>query len=154
MESDTLMKGLILVNTAATFVMIGVIWVMQIVHYPLFANVGAAEFPAYQMAHMVRISAVVMPVMLIEAASAFMLALTPPSGVSPLVMWAGLGLIVLIWGSTFFFQDTQHGALVRGFNAEVHAALVATNWVRTLAWSLRGVLMLGVISAWMHPPSA
>ncbi len=148
------MKGLILANTAATFVMIGVIWVMQIVHYPLFANVGAAEFPAYQMAHMVRISAVVMPVMLIEAASAFMLALTPPSGVSPLVMWAGLGLIVLIWGSTLFFQDAQHGALVRGFNAEVHAALVATNWARTLAWSLRGVLMLGVVSTWMRPPLA
>ncbi|MFQ3646328.1 MAG: hypothetical protein SNJ54_08025 [Anaerolineae bacterium] len=147
------MKALILANTAATFVMIGVIWVMQIVHYPLFANVGTAEYPTYQMAHMVRISAVVMPVMLIEAVTAFALALTPPSGVPPLVLWIGLGLVVFIWGSTFIFQDAQHGALARGFNAEVHAALVSSNWLRTIAWSLRGVLMLGVVSAWMQAPA-
>lgn len=153
MEPETTMKALILANTAATFVMIGVIWVMQIVHYPLFANVGAAEYPAYQMAHMVRISAVVMPVMLIEAMTAFALALTPPSGVQPLVLWIGLGLIVLIWGSTLVFQDAQHGALARGFNAEVHAALVSSNWLRTIAWSLRGILMLGVVGTWMQAPA-
>lgn len=154
MEPEILMKSLILTNTAATLIMVGIIWVMQIVHYPLFANVGAAEYPAYQLAHMARISMLVMPIMLVEALTAFMLALTPPPGTSPVIAWIGLGLIVVIWGSTLVFQDAHHGALVRGFNPQVHAALVSTNWVRTVAWSLRGVLMLGLVSAWMQPPSA
>lgn len=148
------MKTLILANAAATLIMVGVIWVMQIVHYPLFANVGTAEYPAYQVAHMMRISAVVMPVMLVEALTAFLLALTPPVGISPTVTWAGLGLVVFIWAATLFFQDAQHSALVRGFDPHVHAALVSTNWLRTIAWTLRGALMIGLVGAWMHPPAA
>jgi hypothetical protein len=154
METDTGMKYLILVNTAATWVMVGVIWVMQLVHYPLFANVGAAEFPAYELSHMARISTLVIPVMLVEAITAFMLALTPPAGVSPALPWVGLGLVVFIWGATFLFQDVQHSTLARGFDPDVLAALLQSNWLRTIAWTLRGLLTLGIVNAWMHAPTA
>ncbi len=154
METDNFMKYLILVNTAATWVMVGVIWVMQVVHYPLFANVGTAEFPAYELSHMMRISTLVIPVMLVEASTAFMLALTPPTGVPPTLPWIGLGLVVFIWGATFFFQDVQHSTLARGFDPDVLAALLQSNWLRTIAWTIRGLLTLGIISVWMRAPAA
>jgi hypothetical protein len=32
-------------------------------------------------------------------------------------------------------------ALARGFDADVHARLVGTNWIRTAAWSARALLL-------------
>jgi hypothetical protein len=39
------------VHLAATAAMVGLIWFVQVVHYPLFASVGADEFVAYENAH-------------------------------------------------------------------------------------------------------
>ena len=39
-------------------------------------------------------------------------------------------------------QVPRHNALARGFDGPAHAALVATNWVRTAAWSLRALLLV------------
>ena len=72
MKSD-LTKGMFLMSTAvflaqllATGVMIGVIWVVQLVHYPLFASVGANEFVAYHREHVRLITFIVGPAMLID----------------------------------------------------------------------------------------
>jgi hypothetical protein len=39
----------------------------------------------------------------------------------------------------------QHAVLARGFDADAHASLVTTNWVRTVAWSARGLMLLGIV---------
>ena len=49
------------VHAFATVTMVGVIWTCQLVHYPLFARVGAAGYEAYQRAHMNRIAMIVGP---------------------------------------------------------------------------------------------
>ena len=38
--NDNLGKLILLSNVAATLYMVGLIWCIQIVHYPLFAQVG------------------------------------------------------------------------------------------------------------------
>jgi hypothetical protein len=136
---------LALVNFAATLIMVGVIWVMQFVHYPLFSMVGRAEFPAYEIAHMGRITLVVLPFMFTEAITALMLALNPPAEVNRLWLWLGLGLVALIWLITFFYLDSQHGALSAGFDANVLQSLLDSNWIRTIAWSSRAILMFFVV---------
>lgn len=136
-------KWILIANLGATLVMAGVIWAMQWVHYPLFSSVGHAEFPAYELAHVNRITTLVLPFMLLEAVTAFLLVLDPPAGVSAWILWAGLGLVVLIWLSTLMFQTAQHSVLAAGFDESAHTALVNYNWIRTLAWTLRGLLMLG-----------
>ena len=57
----------LLLNAAATFYLVGVIWVVQRVHYPLFAAVGDESFRDYQSQHLSRITPVVAAPMLIEA---------------------------------------------------------------------------------------
>lgn len=61
-------------HLAATAAMVGLIWFVQIVHYPLFALVGTAEFPRYEAAHTRSTSFVVGPAMAVEGISALAIA--------------------------------------------------------------------------------
>lgn len=134
-------KTLLLVNAAATWGMVGVIWFVQLVHYPLFDGVGAQGFAAYEERHARQTTWVVMPLMLVEIATAAALLALRPAGAPGWALWTGLAAVLLIWASTFLVQVPLHGRLAGGFDARVHAALVATNWVRTGLWTARGVLV-------------
>lgn len=61
---------IVLANLAATLTMFGVIWLVQLVHYPLFAGVGADGFTAYEATHQTRITWIVFPAMALELATA------------------------------------------------------------------------------------
>lgn len=135
----------LLVHAAATLFLTGLIWTVQIVHYPLFAQVGDADFPAYERAHVERISWIAGPSMAVEAVSALALAALLPSG--PGRRWAVLGLLLLtvIWLSTALLQVPLHNLLARGLDREAVARLVQTNWIRTAAWSARAVVSLALL---------
>ena len=133
---------MLLANLAATFVMVGIIWFVQIVHYPLFARVGAPGFPAYSGTHSRLTGLVVGPPMLVEAATAVALVLAPPAGVPPWLAATGLVLLAVIWLSTALLQAPRHRELGLGFDAASHRFLVASNWLRTACWSARGLVVL------------
>lgn len=65
------MKWVILFNAASTLMMTGVIWFVQVVHYPLFAEVGRAEFAQYEASHSGLTTLIVAPLMLVELITAF-----------------------------------------------------------------------------------
>lgn len=134
------MTWVLAIHAAATWSMVGVIWMVQVVHYPLFAEVGAAQFAAYERSHQQRITWIVAPLMLIELLSAVWLVASPPSGVARWILWLGLALVLVNWGSTALVQVPLHERLAAGFSEAAHARLVATNWVRTASWTLRGGL--------------
>lgn len=141
----TLVDTVLLVHAGATLIMLGVIWVIQVVHYPLFAGVGTEGFADYEGAHTRRITWVVMPTMLVELGTAAILAVGPLEPLDRTLAWVGLGLVALVWASTALLQVPLHGRLSRGFDPKAHAQLVATNWIRTAAWSARGVLALALL---------
>ncbi len=141
-----MIHALLLGQAAATLFMTGAIWIVQAVHYPLMAEVGAERFPRYERRHARRITWVVAPPMLVEAGAAAMLVAQPPPGIPSLVPWVGAGLVGVIWVSTAFLQVPQHHALARGFDARAHRRLVATNWVRTAAWTLRSALVVWMLA--------
>lgn len=122
------------VHLCATAWMAGLIWFVQIVHYPLFARVGAAEFPAYEVAHQRLTSFVVIPAMLTELITAGWLLADRPNDVAA---WVGAGLVAVIWASTFALQVPLHARLSRGYDAASATKLVRTNWFRTVAWTAR-----------------
>jgi hypothetical protein len=126
--------------------MVGLIWLVQVVHYPLLARIGRDGFAGYAASHATRTSWVVAPLMLTEAALAGTLALRPPVGVSAVAAWVGFGLVVVIWSSTAFLLVPMHRRLVTGFDKEAHRRLVSLNWIRTTAWSARGLLVLAWLS--------
>lgn len=59
-----------LLHLAACLFMVGVIWVVQVVHYPLFSRVGAAGFMDYAQQHQRLMTWIVGPALLLEAGAA------------------------------------------------------------------------------------
>lgn len=140
MGAGTLPTWILLANAASVWFLVGLIWVIQVVHYPLFSAVGRDAFPAYEAAHTRLITVVVGPVMLLELATSVLLLVARPASVP---MWAasvGLALVAVVWLSTIALQVPAHGRLVQGFSTEAHALLVQSNWIRTGAWSAHGLL--------------
>jgi hypothetical protein len=142
---------LLLVNLCATLFMTGVIWYVQVVHYPLFARVGDAAFVRYESEHASLTTLVVILPMLIELGSALGLWLLRPPSVAAWKVVTGLVMLGVIWLSTMAIQVPKHGELAAGFNAGVHASLVATNWVRTILWTLRSALVVSMLYDVMQP---
>ncbi len=131
-----------ILNLLATVYMIGLIWFVQIVHYPLKAFVDKKQYTEYQQKHMVRTTTVVAVPMVIEAITAGYLAYAPP-GFGPEILWQGGFILVLVnLGSTYFLQKPAHETLLNGYQSSVHRSLVITNWIRTTTWTARGLLWM------------
>lgn len=136
-----------LVHAASTWFLVGLIWVIQVVHYPLFAGVGPERFVAYEQAHTRLISFVVGPPMAIEGVTALWLAADPPTGVARWLPLLALGVLGLVHLSTVTLQVPAHGRLAVAWDADEGARLVRTNWIRTVGWSVRGVLAAWIVAA-------
>lgn len=130
----------------ATLYLTGLIWFVQVVHYPLFARVGVDGFAAYEAAHTRRTTIAVIGAMLVELGTAIGLVWMRPALISAAEAWTGLGLVGVIWASTFFLQVPAHTRLGQGFDADTATRLVRTNWIRTVAWTLRA----GLCALWMQ----
>lgn len=130
------MTTLVLLNAVATWAMVGVIWFVQLVHYPLFAAYAGDGFGRAMADHQRRTFWVVFPLMMTELVTSLALLATP--GWLP---WVGAACVG-VWGfSTVLVQVPLHGRLGRdGFDPPTARWLVQTNWVRTAAWSLHGGL--------------
>lgn len=139
--------AVLLTHAGATLALVGLIWTIQVVHYPLFAKVGAEAFATYEQSHVARITMIVGPLMLVELVCAVAIVGMRPSGVSPALAWSGFTLLAIIWISTATLQGPMHGKLstLGVCDPKVHSALVSTNWIRTFAWSARGVLALAML---------
>lgn len=142
--------GILLVHAAATWFMVGLIWFVQVVHYPLFDRVGADESPRYAADHQRLTTWVVGPPMLVEALTAAALLLVLPVELRGWA-WLGLALLAGVWLSTALLQVPQHQALLGGFSAAAYRKLVLSNWLRTVLWSARGMLALGLIAKMLAP---
>ena len=139
---DTLV---ITAHVAATWYMVGLIWFVQLVHYPLMDR--AADFTEYERAHCQRTTWAVGPAMLVEVSTLLSLGwLDPQLLQSPLFLGLG-GLLVIIWLSTACLQVPAHTRLSQNFKASTHRWLVQSNWIRTVSWSLRGVGVLLFVSS-------
>ncbi len=139
---------LYLAQLAATLMMTGLIWFVQIVHYPLFAYVGERVFVAYARRHATLTGYVVGGPMLLELSTG-LAALAPrlrPNFYSATQAWSSAFLVLLIWAVTGLRQVPQHERLGRGHDARLIQRLVYGNWIRTILWSLRSILLLSCLS--------
>ena len=122
-----------------TSIMTGVIWVIQIVHYPSFHFIEKELYTAFQKFHMNKISIIVMPIMLAELITGIILFLDKSSK-SPFLTISFI-VLVLIWLMTGVFFTKAHNELIAGYQELVVNQLVAMNWIRTLLWTLRLLLL-------------
>lgn len=145
-------SALFLANVAATWFMAGVIWFVQLVHYPLMALVGTERWRSYEEAHCRWTSVVVIPAMSVELVSAAALAAfawdgaEASAGLPAWALYLGAGLAGFIWLTTFFLQVPLHMRLDARFDPVAHRRLVTSNALRTAAWTARAALMTWLLA--------
>jgi hypothetical protein len=119
--------------------MCGVIWFVQLVHYPMMRLFDHNTFIATQLEHQSRTSRVVMIPMLISLLASIAL---------PILRLDALSIVnimfTFIWCcSTAFWQIPLHNQLAKiGFNEKIHLQLVKSNWLRTITWTLQLIVNL------------
>lgn len=135
---------LFLTNLACSLIMVGVIWFVQIVHYPSFNKVSVDDFQQFHSFHVLRTGFVVIPFMLGELVTSTLLSF----GSFPLAYLhqVGLILVILIWLSTFLIQLKTHKKLNQKIYAPDLVFLMKSNWIRTVLWSIKAVLSLYMLN--------
>lgn len=131
---------LLLSQICATY-MCGVIWIIQLIHYPSFKFINPVHFAEAHQRHTGLMGLIVGPVMIVELLAGLWL-------ISERVNYfsvANLTIIALLWILTFFVSVPLHNKLSGGFHAGTIKDLVMTNWPRTILWSLK----VGLTSYWM-----
>jgi L-cystine uptake protein TcyP (sodium:dicarboxylate symporter family) len=123
---------------ASSLMMTGLIWLVQLVHYPSFHHVDRGQFQNFSSFHTQNITYIVMPLMAVELLSSLVMVVKNPSlaNVSVIV------LLAIIWLSTAFLSVPCHNQLAHGYDASVVDDLIRTNWIRTLAWTGKSAILL------------
>jgi len=138
-------EQLVLVHLLATGFMVGLIWTIHAVHYPLFAYV-AEPYAPFQAEHMRRITWLLVLPWGVEVLSAAVLVLVADGGAERALALVGMGLVVAIVAVTGLLAAPAHGRLLDRFDADEHCTLMRVDLARTLLWSLRGCVALAI--AW------
>lgn len=134
----------LLSQLSCSLFMSGLIWMVQVVHYPLFSEVGAESFPAYESKHCSSISLLVGPVMLVEMISAVVFVFLHPRQVSTTGAVICPLLLVAVWVSTWCFQIPHHDLLSHAYDVKSIKLLVDYNWIRTVLWTVRSIVLLAM----------
>ena len=129
-------SALLWAHAAATTGLAGLVWVVQVVVYPAFRAAGpTAAWPAVHAHHTRAMASVVTLPWAVQGATLAALLLRRPDGV-PLGLLLVAGVLaattVVVTGAC---SVPLHGRLGGGYDAVLTDRLIATNWLRTLAWT-------------------
>lgn len=146
MSDLTLVSG-----TAAAWVMAGVIWFVQIVHYPLLAGLRH-DVSATSAEHRWRTTVVVALPMGVQGVACLVLLVAPPEGVWALGPWLGAALLAVSFVVTALVSVPLHVRMTETGDLEAARRLVVTNWWRTAAWTGHGVVMTVMLAQVLTRP--
>lgn len=122
------------------FGLVVLIWLVQTIIYPSFAHCDPAQLRAWHARYTTRITFFVLPLM---GAQVAVIALQMRQGWTWDTGLAAL-LVALVWLHTFVRAvPLHHQIATTNHPAEPIAALVKTNWVRTVLWSIVWLLGMG-----------
>lgn len=130
--------------------MVGMIWVIQVLHYPSLGKAGKLTFEteneaiydALQSQHVDRIGNLLIVPWLTEGITLLVILWIALFGrdtlarVPALINGAAMAVILAISG---FWSAPAHGKLLDRFDPDVYDRLMTANLVRTMAWTICGV---------------
>jgi hypothetical protein len=128
-----------------TFILTGLIWCVQVVKYPLFHLVDRDKFCDFEKKFQRRISFLLFPLIVLECFFAVLMLTVAKEGVEKILSFTLFGLLLFVWFSTFCLQIPEHVELSNGFSLKNIRRLIQTNWIRTIAWSLRSFILLWLL---------
>lgn len=141
------MERILLINLFASFFLCGLIWIVQVVHYPFFKYVSNKKFEDAMGFHKKKISYIVVPVMFAELLSSFWLAFFSTSYSNYHI--TGFIIVLLIWVVTFATQVPLHGKLSQNYDHQLVDKLVRSNWIRTTLWSTKAIIGIWLLKLYL-----
>lgn len=140
-------KAVFFIHLAATWFLVGVIWFVQLIHYPLFSRVGVDGFRLFNRREMFRAILIYGFPMTIEITTGILLVWYRLPGIMMLQVWINLILLMGIWGISLVLHLPKQLLLFKSVNLMVVKKIVLFNWFRTVGWTLRGALMIWIIDS-------
>lgn len=132
----------LIIHLFATIFMTGVCWFVQIVHYPLFREIDIQEFPKYERKNVLT-AYITVPMMTIELFFGLYAYYVNPNN----IILYNLLLLGIIWLSTVIYQVPIHLKLMNKASHDLISKLIKTNWIRTIAWTLRSGILFYFLSS-------
>ena len=124
----------------STSMMVAIIWIVQILHYPTFLFIDKERYTEFQQFHMNKISYIIVPLMLVELISGLSILFTVEN--VQFSFYVSLSLLILIWLITGLFFTKFHSELSKKFSHNTILRLIRLNWIRTVFWTIRLALLL------------
>lgn len=138
----------VIAHCVAACFMVGMIWTVHLLHYPLFEYVGEDTYVRFQQEHVDRIGTLLFVPWLTEGATLLAIlglafiggqrSLRIPAFINAIAM----AIVLVISG---FWSAPAHGDLSDGFDPDVHNRLMNANFVRTLAWTVCGAMSVWIL---------
>ena len=120
-------------HSLVNFGMCVVLWLVQLVIYPSFLRVEPSELIAWHKAYTFRVSFVILPLMLGQLVIAILSVWEDPS----ILEWVAFTFVLVCWILTFFVSVPLHRKIEQNDTTrETRQKLIATNWPRTILWSV------------------
>ena len=126
------------IHILSTAILTGAIWVIQLIHYPGFGYIENKLFKPFMVLHIRGIMLFVFPMMLVEICTGTYLLFQ--GHFSSLFLYAMI-FLYLIWLSTALIFSGYHSKLKDNKDDRIINNLVKYNWVRTIGWSFRLILL-------------
>ena len=139
------MNLLLLIHLITTWFMVGLIWTIQVVHYPLFERVGTESCPHYEADHTRRMGWLLAGPASLEVGTAAALVWFRPTEVDLGVVLAAGVILAALWVTTALVQVPLHRHLTFAPTAAAMRRLIQSNWYRTAGWTLRGILVASMV---------
>lgn len=138
---------LLLVHAVATAWLAGLIWAVQLVVYPGFAEVGTtAAWARAHAAHERRMTLAVGPPWAVQGLALLALLVRRPDGVPLGLVALAAGLAAVPVAVTVLVSVPQHVRLGRGWDDGAWRRLVRTNWWRTASWTAGAVCAAAMVA--------
>lgn len=134
------MELIFVVHLFTSFVMTGICWFVQIVHYPLFKAIEEENLPRYEIKNVVT-AYITVPTMLVEMGTGIALLYYQYNS---FYLWNVI-LLSIIALSTFILQVPIHLKLMQTNSPKLVNLLIHSNWIRTLSWTLRASILLIIL---------
>tara|TARA_B000000475_G_C15848538_1_gene387048 strand:- start:125 stop:499 length:375 start_codon:yes stop_codon:yes gene_type:complete len=120
--------------------MVAIIWIVQILHYPTFKFIDQKRYEEFQDFHMKRISYIIIPIMLVELSSGVIVLIIDSSLYTP--FGVSLMLLIFIWILTALLFSKVHAYLLKGYDEDSINKLIDLNWIRTIFWTVRLIILM------------
>lgn len=126
--------------------MMGLIWLVQLSHYPAFDFFSEKDFKKFHDFHLKETTWAVIFAMVLELGSGLLLFFRYQEIPLSLKMTIIINFCVIgTWISTFVFSVPIHNQLNIKKTSKLIKKLVTTNWPRTILWTLKSLILFMIV---------